>query len=106
MMLQLASTFRVQRGRDSSGFDGAIFKAYQQLPTQVEDEINVIVAFDSGAPNLTIGAGCRQADRVGVIIAGIPGLIGVLVGVHWLGTLLAVITFAVWCGYGPEPRRA
>ena len=71
VMLQLASTFRVQRGRDSSGFDGAVFKAYQQLPTQVQDEINVIVAFDSGAPNLTIGAGCRQADRVGVIIAGI-----------------------------------
>ncbi len=42
----------------------------------------------------------------GVIIAGVPGLIGVLVGVHWLGTLLAVATFAVWCGFGPQPRRA
>ena len=42
----------------------------------------------------------------GVVIAGVPGLIGVLVGVHWLGTLLAVITFAVWCGFGPAPRRA
>jgi len=42
---------------------------------------------------------------LGVIIAGIPGLLGVVIGVHWLGTLLAVITFAVWCGFGPEPRR-
>lgn len=43
---------------------------------------------------------------LGVFIAGIPGLIDVVTGVHWLGTLLAVLTFAVWCGYGPEPRRA
>ena len=42
---------------------------------------------------------------LGVIIAGIPGLLGVVIGVHWLGTLLAVITFALWCGLGPEPRR-
>ena len=49
-------------------------------------------------------AGWPHAARV--FIAGIPGLIGVVTGVHWLGTLLAVLTFAVWCGYGPEPRRA
>ena len=42
---------------------------------------------------------------LGVIVAGIPGLIGVLVGLHALGTIAAVITFAVWCGFGPEPRR-
>lgn len=43
---------------------------------------------------------------LGVIVAGIPGLIGVLLGVHAVGTVLAIITFAVWCGFGPEPRRA
>lgn len=42
---------------------------------------------------------------LGVLIAGIPALIAVIIGVHWLGTLIAVIAFAVWCGYGPEPRR-
>lgn len=43
---------------------------------------------------------------LGVVVAGVPGLLGVLLGVHWLGTLLAVIAFAVWCGFGPAPRRA
>ena len=42
---------------------------------------------------------------LGVIIAGIPGLIGVLLGVHALGTIAAILTFSIWCGYGPEPRR-
>lgn len=43
---------------------------------------------------------------LGVVVAGIPGLLGVVIGVHWLGTLLAVITFAIWCGYGPDRQRA
>lgn len=44
---------------------------------------------------------------LGVIVAGIPGIVFVLLGLHPVGTvLLAVITFAVWCGYGPAPRRA
>lgn len=43
---------------------------------------------------------------LGVFVAGVPGLIGVMLGVHALGTVAAVITFAIWCGFGPEPRRA
>ena len=43
---------------------------------------------------------------MGVVVAGIPALIAVVIGVHWLGTLIAVIVFAVWCGYGPERQRA
>jgi hypothetical protein len=43
---------------------------------------------------------------MGIVVAGIPGLIGVALGIHWLGTLLAVVTFAVWCGYGPRAARA
>ncbi len=43
---------------------------------------------------------------LGVLVAAIPGLLGVVIGVHWLGTLLAVVTFAIWCGFGPAPRRA
>lgn len=42
---------------------------------------------------------------LGVLVAAVPGLLGVLTGLHWLGTLLAVITFALWCGFGPAPRR-
>jgi hypothetical protein len=42
----------------------------------------------------------------GVIVSGIPALIAVVIGVHWLGTLIAVIGFAVWCGMGPAPKRA
>lgn len=42
---------------------------------------------------------------LGVIIAGIPAMIAVILGVHWLGTLVAVVVFAIWCGYGPQDRR-
>ena len=38
---------------------------------------------------------------LGVVVAGIPGLIGVLSGAHAAGTILAVVTFAIWCGFGP-----
>ncbi len=43
---------------------------------------------------------------LGVLVAAIPGLLGVVTGLHWLGTLLAVIAFSIWCGYGPRPQRA
>ena len=43
---------------------------------------------------------------VGVLVAGVPGLVGVALGLHAVGTLAAVLTFAVWCGFGPAPRRA
>lgn len=43
---------------------------------------------------------------LGVFVAGVPGLIGVLLGLHALGTIAAVITFAIWSGFGPAPRRA
>lgn len=43
---------------------------------------------------------------LGVIVAGIPALVAVMVGVHWLGTLIAVVGFAVWCGFGPAATRA
>ena len=36
---------------------------------------------------------------LGAAVAGLPGLAGVLIGVHWLGTLAAVGVFAVWCGF-------
>jgi hypothetical protein len=34
---------------------------------------------------------------IGAAVAGVPSLIAVLVGVHWLGAVVAVAVFAVWC---------
>lgn len=41
---------------------------------------------------------------VGAILAGLPSLLAVIVGLHWLGALLAIVLFALWCGR-LEPRR-
>jgi hypothetical protein len=35
---------------------------------------------------------------VGAALAGIPGLVGVVAGVHWLGPPLGVVLFGLWCG--------
>lgn len=38
------------------------------------------------------------------LVAGIPSAIFVLLGAHWLGVILAVGIFAVWCSYLPRPQ--
>jgi len=38
------------------------------------------------------------ATLIGAIAAGLPALLAVPVGVHWLGALLAIVLFALWCG--------
>jgi hypothetical protein len=35
---------------------------------------------------------------VGAALAGLPGLAGVLLGVHWLGPPFGVVLFGLWCG--------
>jgi hypothetical protein len=35
---------------------------------------------------------------LGAIGAGIVSLLAVLVGLHWIGAVVAVILFALWCG--------
>ena len=35
---------------------------------------------------------------LGAVLAGLPSLLAVLVGLHWAGALLAVGLFALWCG--------
>jgi hypothetical protein len=35
---------------------------------------------------------------VGAALAGLPMLLGVAVGVHWLGAPLALVVFGAWCG--------
>jgi hypothetical protein len=34
---------------------------------------------------------------VGAALAGVPSLLAVIVGVHWLGAVLAIALFALWC---------
>jgi hypothetical protein len=38
----------------------------------------------------------------GAALAGLPSLLAVLVGLHWAGALLAIVLFALWCGYWRE----
>jgi hypothetical protein len=35
---------------------------------------------------------------IGAALAGVPSVLAVLLGVHWLGAALAVVVFALWCG--------
>lgn len=35
-------------------------------------------------------------------LSGIPSLLFVLLGAHWLGAIAAVAIFAVWCAYLPR----
>lgn len=43
---------------------------------------------------------------LGAALAGIPSLLAVIVGLHWLGALFAVGLFAVWCGAMAARRGA
>jgi hypothetical protein len=38
---------------------------------------------------------------LGAVLAGIPSAIAVVIGVHWLGALVAVVLFAAWCARLP-----
>jgi hypothetical protein len=40
----------------------------------------------------------RGRTLLGAALAGIPSLIAVAIGVHWLGALIAVVVFGLWCG--------
>jgi hypothetical protein len=37
------------------------------------------------------------------VLAGVPSLLVVLLGLHWLGAALAVAIFAIWCARLPRP---
>jgi hypothetical protein len=38
------------------------------------------------------------ATFIGAAVAGIPSLIFVVLGAHWVGVPLAILVFAAWCG--------
>ena len=39
----------------------------------------------------------RGRALLGAVLAGLPSLIAVAIGVHWLGAVLAIALFALWC---------
>jgi hypothetical protein len=39
---------------------------------------------------------------VGAVLAGLPSLLAVAVGLHWAGALLAIGLFALWCARLPR----
>lgn len=48
----------------------------------------------------------RGRTLLGAALAGLPSLIAVLVGVHWLGAVIAIALLAVWCGRLPARTSA
>ncbi|HST68155.1 MAG TPA: hypothetical protein VLI94_00685 [Solirubrobacterales bacterium] len=34
---------------------------------------------------------------LGAVLAGLPSLLAVVLGIHWAGAVLAVVLFALWC---------
>jgi hypothetical protein len=54
-----------------------------------------------GACALIVGAALRLPLGLvvlGAALAGLPMLLGVAVGVHWLGAPLGLAAFGLWCG--------
>jgi hypothetical protein len=39
---------------------------------------------------------------LGAALAGLPSVIFVVIGLHWLGALFAALLFAIWCARGAE----
>ena len=58
---------------------------------------------------LAVGAILRLpplATLAGAALAGVPSLLTVLIGVHWLGAPFGVALFAAWCGrLAMRPRQ-
>jgi hypothetical protein len=43
---------------------------------------------------------------IGAVLAGLPSLAAVLIGLHWAGAILAVGLFALWCARLPRSEAA
>ena len=44
----------------------------------------------------------RGRALLGAALAGLPSVLAVIAGVHWLGAVIAIALFAVWCGRLPS----
>jgi hypothetical protein len=36
---------------------------------------------------------------LGAVVAGIPSAAATLTGIHWLGVVVGIVLFALWCGW-------
>jgi hypothetical protein len=43
---------------------------------------------------------------LGAMLAGIPSVLAVVAGVHWLGAAVAIVLFAIWCSRLPSQGAA
>ena len=44
---------------------------------------------------------------LGAVLAGLPSILAVAIGLHWLGDAIAIVLFALWCGWtAPAPGAA
>ena len=48
----------------------------------------------------------RGRTLLGAILAGLPSLVAVVIGLHWLGALVAVVLFGLWCGWNAAAGTA
>ncbi|MGH2849775.1 MAG: hypothetical protein ACRDLP_04080 [Solirubrobacteraceae bacterium] len=39
---------------------------------------------------------------VGALLAGLPSIAAVAAGLHWLGDVVAIALFALWCAWTPQ----
>ncbi len=40
----------------------------------------------------------RPPALLGAALVGLPSIVAVIAGVHWLGAAIAVVLFGLWCG--------
>lgn len=40
----------------------------------------------------------RPPALLGAVLVGLPSILAVIAGVHWLGAAIAVVLFGLWCG--------
>jgi len=45
----------------------------------------------------------RRRTLLGAVLAGLPSIAAVAAGLHWLGDVVAIALFALWCAWS-EPR--
>jgi hypothetical protein len=45
------------------------------------------------------------AALLGAALAGIPSIVAVIAGLHWLGAAIAIVLFGLWCGHLAKPKN-
>ncbi len=61
----------------------------------------VCAAFTARVLNLDL-----PVTVLGAALAGLPSVIFVVLGLHWLGAIAAAVLFGIWCATRPGPAAA